>query len=101
MISFMFLMLREMSIKPITRHDAQELLPVDISQCVDLGVYTRNRCFRIIDSSKYGKAATFKMSRRESMQHGWDPETDTNPLMRMMYLSSRPSQVRYTNVARL
>lgn len=58
-------------------------------------VYTRNRCFRIIDSSKYGKTATFSLSIRDSMPCRWDPDTDTNPLMRMMYLSSRPSQVSF------
>ena len=42
-----------------------ETLPSDVGECVDLGVYTRNRCFRIVHSSKFGKNTTFEYSARE------------------------------------
>ena len=30
-----------------------------VGECVDLGVYTRNRCFRLFNSTKFGKNTTF------------------------------------------
>lgn len=68
-----------------------ETLPPDIASCMDLGVYTRNRCFRMLHSAKYGKPSQLVHSKRP-MQHMWSLEKDTNPLMRMMYMSKHPSQ---------
>jgi hypothetical protein len=30
-----------------------------VGECVDLGVYSRNRCFRLFNSTKFGKNTTF------------------------------------------
>ncbi|EKX52915.1 hypothetical protein GUITHDRAFT_101365 [Guillardia theta CCMP2712] len=70
-----------------------ELLPEvleDVKSCVDLGVYTRNRCFRILYSSKLGKTRTFERSQREH-PHKWHPDLHSNAFMKLMFSSLHPS----------
>lgn len=40
-------------------------LPPDAARCVDLGVYTKNRCFRMLLSSKFGKPRVLTLSDRD------------------------------------
>jgi len=63
-------------------------LPANVSDSVDLGVYTRNRCFRIVHSSKFGKNTTFEYSSREH-PFKWEA-TQSNAFMKMMYESGEP-----------
>jgi hypothetical protein len=59
-------------------------LPSHVGDCVDLGVYTRNRCFRIVNSSKFGKSIPFQYSER-THPFKWTSE-HSNTFMKMMHL---------------
>ena len=47
-------------------------LPPDAARCVDLGVYTKNRCFRMLLSSKFGKPRVLTVSARPHPLR-WEP----------------------------
>eukprot|EP00961_Rhodomonas_salina_P080822 1087053-Rhodomonas_salina.1 len=66
-------------------------LPADVQASIDLGVYTKNRCFRMLHSSKLGKNQTFVHSLR-AHPFRWSPDRHCNGLMQIMYQSRVPGK---------
>jgi hypothetical protein len=68
---------------------------LQVGECVDLGVYTRNRCFRLFNSTKFGKNTTFQFSERDHA-FKWRPE-QSNAFMKMLFEppTSRPGEVKF------